>query len=55
MQVDSGRSMRSSFLPFARPSLGEEEIREVPGSGHLANLERPDEFNTILREFLSRV
>jgi len=29
MQVDSPRRMRSSFLPFARPSLGEEEIREV--------------------------
>ena len=29
LQVNSGRSMRSSFLPFARPSLGEEEIREV--------------------------
>ena len=28
-QVDSRRSMRSSFLPFARPSLGEDEIREV--------------------------
>ena len=29
VQVDSGRCMRSTFLPFARPSLGEEEIREV--------------------------
>lgn len=29
VQVDSRRSMRSSFLPFARPSLGEEEITEV--------------------------
>jgi dTDP-4-amino-4,6-dideoxygalactose transaminase len=28
-KVDSSRSMRSSFLPFARPSLGDEEIREV--------------------------
>ena len=28
-QVDSRRSMRSSFLPFARPSLGEDEIREL--------------------------
>lgn len=35
--------------------LAEFDLREVPGSGHLANLERPDEFNTILREFLSRV
>ena len=29
VQVDSGRRMRATFLPFARPSLGEEEIREV--------------------------
>ena len=29
MQVDSARCMRSTFLPFARPSLGEEEIQEV--------------------------
>jgi pimeloyl-ACP methyl ester carboxylesterase len=31
------------------------DIREVTGSGHLVNLERPDEFNDILREFLERV
>ena len=35
--------------------LAEFDIREVAGSGHLVNLERPDEFNKILREFLSRV
>jgi 3-oxoadipate enol-lactonase len=35
--------------------LAEFDIREVPGSGHLVNLERPDEFNAILREFLERV
>jgi len=29
VQVNSRRCMRSTFLPFARPSLGEEEIREV--------------------------
>jgi dTDP-4-amino-4,6-dideoxygalactose transaminase len=29
MQVNSARRMRSTFLPFARPSLGEDEIREV--------------------------
>ena len=29
VQVNSPRRMRSSFLPFARPSLGEDEIREV--------------------------
>jgi dTDP-4-amino-4,6-dideoxygalactose transaminase len=29
MAINSARRMRSSFLPFARPSLGEDEIREV--------------------------
>jgi dTDP-4-amino-4,6-dideoxygalactose transaminase len=27
--LDSSRSMRSTFLPFARPSLGEEEVAEL--------------------------
>jgi pimeloyl-ACP methyl ester carboxylesterase len=35
--------------------LFEFPVREVAGSGHLVNLERPDEFNAILREFLARV
>jgi pimeloyl-ACP methyl ester carboxylesterase len=35
--------------------LAEFDIREVRGSGHLVNIERPDEFNDILREFLDRV
>jgi pimeloyl-ACP methyl ester carboxylesterase len=35
--------------------LAEFDIREVPGAGHLVNIERPDEFNDILREFLDRV
>jgi pimeloyl-ACP methyl ester carboxylesterase len=35
--------------------LFEFDVREVAGSGHLVNLERPDEFNAILREFLARV
>jgi pimeloyl-ACP methyl ester carboxylesterase len=35
--------------------LAEFDIREVAGAGHLVNLERPDEFNAILREFLERV
>jgi pimeloyl-ACP methyl ester carboxylesterase len=35
--------------------LFEFPVREVAGSGHLVNIERPDEFNTILREFLARV
>ena len=31
------------------------EVLELAGTGHLANLERPDEFNTILLDFLRRV
>ena len=35
--------------------LTEFDIREVPYAGHLVNIERPDAFNAILREFLARV
>ena len=31
------------------------EVRELQGVGHLVNLERPDEFNEILREFVDGV
>ncbi len=41
--------------PFVSPSdLAGQHIREVPGAGHLLNLERPEEFNGILAEFLDR-
>jgi 3-oxoadipate enol-lactonase len=35
--------------------LREFDVRELAGAGHLANIERPDEFNEVLREFLARV
>ena len=35
--------------------LREFDIREIRGAGHLANLERPNEFNELLREFLDDV
>jgi pimeloyl-ACP methyl ester carboxylesterase len=35
--------------------LREFDVRELAGAGHLANIERPDEFNGVLREFLARV
>jgi pimeloyl-ACP methyl ester carboxylesterase len=42
--------------PFvSADELSEFEVREVAGFGHLVNLERPDEFDEILREFLGRV
>jgi pimeloyl-ACP methyl ester carboxylesterase len=42
--------------PFvSADELGEFDVRELTGAGHLANIERPDEFNEILEEFLGRV
>jgi pimeloyl-ACP methyl ester carboxylesterase len=44
------------FDPYVSPAeLGEFEVRKLKGAGHLVNLERPDEFNRILMEFLARV
>jgi 3-oxoadipate enol-lactonase len=44
------------FDPYvSAQEVREFDVRELPGAGHLVNLERPDEFNEILREFLSRV
>lgn len=42
--------------PFVSPGeLREFDVREIAGAGHLVNLERPVEFNGILRDFLARV
>jgi len=44
------------FDPFV--SAGELtgfDVREIAGAGHLVNVERVDEFNDVLREFLARV
>ena len=42
--------------PFvSAEELSEFEVREISGARHLVNLERVDEFNGILRAFLSRV
>jgi pimeloyl-ACP methyl ester carboxylesterase len=42
--------------PFvSAEELSELDVRRVAGGGHLLNLERPDEFNEILREFIGRV
>ena len=44
------------FDPYVSAAeLSEFDIRELQGVGHLVNLERPDEFNEILREFVARV
>jgi pimeloyl-ACP methyl ester carboxylesterase len=42
--------------PFvSAEELAELDVREIEGARHLVNLERPDEFNAILLEFLGRV
>jgi pimeloyl-ACP methyl ester carboxylesterase len=42
--------------PFVSPDeLRGFDVREVAGGGHLVSLERSDEFNGILREFMARV
>jgi pimeloyl-ACP methyl ester carboxylesterase len=42
--------------PFvSADELGDFDVRELSGAGHLANIERPDQFNEILEEFLGRV
>ena len=42
--------------PYVSPEeVSEFDVREMRGAGHLVNLERPDEFNDILREFVGRV
>jgi 3-oxoadipate enol-lactonase len=44
------------FDPYVSAGeLSEFDVRELQGVGHLVNLERPDEFNEILREFVGRV
>jgi pimeloyl-ACP methyl ester carboxylesterase len=44
------------FDPYVSPAeVSEFDVRELRGAGHLVNLERPDEFNQILREFIDRV
>jgi pimeloyl-ACP methyl ester carboxylesterase len=42
--------------PFvSAEELREFDVREIAGARHLVNMERPQEFNGILREFLERV
>jgi len=51
---------QDSFTPPARARemkqlLSRGELVEIPGAGHLANLEQPDAFNRALDSFLSRL
>ena len=44
------------FDPYVSAAeVSEFDVRELRGAGHLVNLERPDEFNEILREFVDSV
>jgi 3-oxoadipate enol-lactonase len=44
------------FDPYVSvEEVSEFDVRELRGAGHLVSLERPDEFNEILREFVGRV
>jgi 3-oxoadipate enol-lactonase len=44
------------FDPYVSAGeVSEFDVRELRGAGHLVNLERPDEFNEILQEFIARV
>jgi pimeloyl-ACP methyl ester carboxylesterase len=44
------------FDPFvSAEELGGFDVREIGAAGHLVNVERPDEFSEIVREFLARV
>jgi pimeloyl-ACP methyl ester carboxylesterase len=50
------RFVIGEFDPYVSAAeVSEFEVRELKGVGHLVNLERPDEFNEILREFLDGV
>jgi pimeloyl-ACP methyl ester carboxylesterase len=50
------RFVIGEFDPYvSAEEVSEFDVREMRGAGHLVNLERPDEFNEILREFVDSV
>jgi pimeloyl-ACP methyl ester carboxylesterase len=50
------RFVIGEFDPYVSAGeVSEFDVRELRGAGHLVNLERPDEFNVILREFVDSV
>jgi pimeloyl-ACP methyl ester carboxylesterase len=59
--TDVARKARVRFVvgehdPFvSADELREFDVREVGGAGHLVNLERRDEFNELLKEFIADV
>jgi pimeloyl-ACP methyl ester carboxylesterase len=50
------RFVIGEFDPYvSAEEVSDFDVREMRGAGHLVNLERPDEFNEILREFVDSV
>jgi 3-oxoadipate enol-lactonase len=50
------RFVIGEFDPYvSAEEVSEFDVREMRGAGHLVNLEQPDEFNEILREFVDSV
>jgi pimeloyl-ACP methyl ester carboxylesterase len=50
------RFVIGEFDPYVSAAeVSDFDVREMRGAGHLVNLERPDEFNEILREFVDSV
>jgi 3-oxoadipate enol-lactonase len=50
------RFVVGEFDPFvSAPELDTFEVQEIAGAGHLVNLERPDVFDSALRDFLADV
>ena len=46
---------QGDFASLSASELGGFDVLELNGAGHLANIERPTEFNELLSDFLQRV
>jgi 3-oxoadipate enol-lactonase len=54
--ADRARFVVGEFDPFvSAPELDTFEVQEIAGAGHLVNLERPDVFDSAVRDFLADV
>jgi pimeloyl-ACP methyl ester carboxylesterase len=49
--ADKSRSGNSDYMKSHFPKM---DYREIPGTGHFLMLEKPDEFNRLVLEFLAR-
>lgn len=57
--ITQGKQEQLSNIEYIKkveiPSLWENKIHEIPDSGHLAQYENPDEFNHLLKVFLTDI